>query len=374
MSKIDSEQIDEEKDVSKKNNLTENIAKAIDVLSSEESKRFAKNPKGYVLTNVYEQIKRVIGDNILVFAHAITFSNTKITYSYEDLKQNDYSNINEYTKVGKYKKQKIDLSVENKYEDEEYRRFSTESEIPVITMELYNIATDNVEFFDTNFFTIDKDKHPDGENSPWVYLRNIAALAIRISLYICASILIILLIYNGIQIVRHSHDNPISESEVKKRLNSLFLSAAMLIGSVLIMALCIYGGNYLVKILKVEDSTELPIRVNVEEAEYSFSTNITGYFRYMTEIEGIQNYKEKGMYTFIYILIAFVDLGLALFFDIRMFLIIIGAIIGPIIAVRYAANVKNAILYRKWCKAFVKLSFVQIFFVILYKLIYQVIL
>ena len=45
----------------------------------------------------------------------------------------------------------------------------------------------------------------------WVYLRNIAALAIRISLYICASILIILLIYNGIQIVRHSYDNPEEE-------------------------------------------------------------------------------------------------------------------------------------------------------------------
>ena len=373
LSKIDGETVSDEENPSDvadfQNGIYDAANKTLDFLSSEEAKKFAKNPIGYVLTPLYDGLRDILGDYPMVFAHAITFSNTKITYKVDELKSDENSAINKYTNVGEYENKEINLKPDSKYKDEEYRRFSSNSEIPVFFIDLYNIATDNVEIFDTNFLEIDTKKHSDLKNSPWVYLRNVEVLIIRMSIYLCAAYLLITLIYNGILITKSSLTNPIEKTKAINKIKSICISAFMLIGAVLIMALSIYGSKFIISKLKIEDKTEFPIRVNVEEAGYSFSTNITGYFRYRTEIEGIQNYREKGLYTGLYIALSWTNVILAVFFMLRVFVMAVLAVIGPIIAVQYSVNIENSLRYRSWCKIYARLALVQIFFVLLYKLI-----
>ena len=72
-----------------------------------------------------------------------------------------------------------------------------------------------------------------------------------------------MLIIYGIQIVGHSFDNPEGEAEAKTRLEQFTTSIAMLIGSVVIMGLCIFGSDTFFKSLENRENAELPIRVNV---------------------------------------------------------------------------------------------------------------
>lgn len=378
LSEIDKEKVDDEEVKADTEDFRQNIEDAYNMLNSEMAKRFAKNPYGFALTYLYEGFRYLFGDSVLALAHTITFSNTKFVYSYDQLDTEEYEDINKYTNVGKYKngnnsegQKEITIKNENAYEDEEYRRFSSTTKIPVITIDLYNIAADNVEFFDINFFNIDENRHPPDKSTPWVYLRNFATNVIHVTIYIAAALLLIILIVNGIQIVGHSFDNPEARAEHIKILRRVAISLLMLVGSVVIMTLCTYGSNTFLNIVKVEDKEELPIRVNVEEAGYSFSTNITGYFRYMSEIEGIHNYREKGMYTFLYILLAWVNLALAIFMDFRVIVLMILAMIGPILAALYSLNIQGAMRYRNWIKSYVCLAFVQIIFAIVYRIIFQ---
>lgn len=348
------------------------------ISKSETAKRFAKNPYGFALTYLYNGLRYVFGDLPLTFAHAITFSDTKFMYGYDQLNTDEYDSIDKYTKVSKYKKREkrswqkeINIKNENDYKDEEYRRFSSSTEIPVITMDLYNIAADNIEFFDTNFFQVDKERHPEESPTMWLNLRDFAMSISHATIYLATAFLVIILIINGIQIVRHTFDNPEAKAEHIKSLRRFAMSLLLLVGTILIMTLCTYGSKALLKVVKVENRTELPIRIDVEEAEYSFSTNITGYFRYMSGIEGIHNYREKGMYTIIYIIIAWVDVALTVFMTLRTYGLMILAIAGPILAVLYSLDMQGAMRYKAWVKAYVKLSFVQIIFAVIYRVIFQ---
>lgn len=360
------------------NTKVDNVVKTVqEILKSETAQRFAKNPLGFTLTYIYDGLKYLLGDSALSLAHAITFSDTEFVYSYDQLSTEEYSSIDQYTNVGKYKagnksrgQKQITIKQENKYEDEEYRKFSDSTKIPVITIDLYNIAADNIEFFDIDFFNVDKSRH-HGE-SAWRTLRDFTSTVIHVTVYAGAAILLILLIINGIQIVGHSLDNPEAKAESMKKLRKFAWSLFLLVGTILIMTLCTNASNLLLnKVKVVEKSSELPIRVNVEEADYSFSTNFTGYFRYMASIEGIHNYREKGMYVLIYIAIAWVNLALAVFMTFRTFIMMILAMLGPILAVGYSFNLQGKMRYTDWIKAYAQLAFVSIFFAILYRVIFE---
>lgn len=345
------------------------------ILTSDILKRFIKNPIGFVSTYFFEGLRYILGDSIQTLAQIISFSDTKIEYNFDELNGNQYEDIKKHTviKSGINEKQKDGEKVIKISEDpdvsvdEEYRRFSAKTKIPYISIDLYNIAADNVEFYDTNFLTVDKTKH--SKDSPWLYLRNFITGIIHISIYLGAAILLGILIVNGIQIIRHTFDNPEARADSMKGLRRFAISLLMLIGTVIIMALCIYGSNMFLDDIKMKDKDRLPIRVKVEEADYSFSTNITGYFRYRSEIEGIHQYKEKAMYTIIYIVLAWTNFALAVFMDLRMIGMMILGILGPIIAVLHCVNYKSTIKYRTWVKAYIFLTLTQLIFAIIYRII-----
>lgn len=362
--------------------ISENADDLKEILSELSSKLLA-NPIGTGLSYFFGLLRDGIGDSFQKLTNTITFSDADITYSYKELSTegaktaiyNDYTNVREYKEDGitDEENQKIINIKEVDSDEKEDKRFSEETEIPIIMVDLYNIAVDNVPFFDINFLTVNEEKHP--EDSLWTNLRDFITAIIHIIIFIVAAFLVLMLIFNGVQIVIHSLDNPEVKAKYKKGIEKFGTSLLMLVGSVVIMALCIYGSNMFLEGIKVNSSkdefvNEGPLRVNVEEAEYSFSTNITGFFRYMAEIEGVNRCLEKGAYTIGYIALSLVNFLLTAFMAIRMLGMMILAMIGPILAGLYAMNVKSPMKYSSWVKLYVCLAVVQVIFVIVYQIIF----
>lgn len=342
-----------------------------------------EHPIGTGLSYFFGLLRDGLGDSLQRIIHNITFPDADMVYTYEELstegaktsEYNDYTNVRKYEKDGitDEKNQKIiNISKINSNETED-KRFSDKTEIPIIMIDLYNIAVDNVPIFDINFLTVNEEKHPEG--SPWRNLRNFITAFIHIIIFMVAAFLVLMLIFNGIQIVRHSLDNPEAKAKYKNGIERFGTSLLMLVGSVVIMALCIYGSNMFLEGIKVNSSkgefaNEGPLRVNVEEAGYSFSTNITGFFRYMADIEGINRCLEKGAYTIGYIVLSVVNFILTVLMILRMLGIMGLAAVGPIIAGLYAMNVKSPLKYSNWIRLCVCLSVVQVILVIAYQIIF----
>ena len=251
-------------------------------------------------------------------------------------------------------------------EDDDDKRFAEDTKIPVMTGDLYNVAVGQIDFLDVNFLTGNKD-HDEG--SPWMILRNFAAGLIHISIYIASAILLVMLIIYGIQIVGHSFDNPEGEAEAKTRLEQFTTSIAMLIGSVVIMGLCIFGSDTFFKSLENRENAELPIRVNVETAGYSFSTTAAGYARYMAGIEDVDEWVEKGLYTLGFIVLAWVNLAVIIFMIVRMFALWILSMIGPIAAALHILNIEGMMSFRRWAGLYISLSLIQVLLSMIYTLI-----
>ena len=235
-----------------------------------------------------------------------------------------------------------------------------------MTGDLYNIAIGHVSFLDVNILTGNKDHD---EDSPWMLMRNFAATLIHISIYIASAVLLATLIIFGIQIVKNSFSNPEGEAEYKKKLEMFSRSVAMLIGSVLIMGLCIFGSKTFFNSVEQRENTELPIRVNVESAGYSFSTTAAGYARYMAGIEDVDEWVEKGLHTLTFIVLAWVNLILIIFMIVRMFALWILSMLGPITAALHILNIEFGMSFRRWAGLYISLSFVQVFLSIIYTII-----
>ena len=287
----------------------------------------------------------------------------------DELEKDGEGDLNKYTQVGNYDKGKGEdwqKVIDIEKEDDDDKRFAEDTKIPVMTGDLYNVAVGHIDFLDVNFLTGNKD-HDEG--SPWMILRNFAAGLIHISIYIASAILLVMLIIYGIQIVGHSFDNPEGEAEAKTRLEQFTTSIAMLIGSVVIMGLCIFGSDTFFKSLENRENAELPIRVNVETAGYSFSTTAAGYARYMAGIEDVDEWVEKGLYTLGFIVLAWVNLAVIIFMIVRMFALWILSMIGPIAAALHILNIEGMMSFRRWAGLYISLSLIQVLLSMIYTLI-----
>ena len=135
------------------------------------------------------------------------------------------------------------------------------------------------------------------------------------------------------------------------------------------MGMCIFGSNALFNSLESRETRELPIRVNVETAEYSFSTTAAGYARYMAGIEDVDEWVEKGLHTLTFIVLAWVNLILIIFMIVRMFALWILSMLGPITAALHILNIEFGMSFRRWAGLYISLSFVQVFLSIIYTII-----
>lgn len=352
--------------------------------------KFMKSPGGFILENITDGIKIVFGDTVQMFANLIQTAVDgvdvwNLMYKYDEL-AGDGKNavLNKYTKVsessstaGYDKVITIESRKSNELEEED-RGFSKTTKIPVIPVELYGMAVGNISLLDINIFSVDASVH-NTKNAPWMYIRNFAIYFMRISIYIMTAILLTMMIWHGLQTVMRSV-NPTDKIKHKNGFYKIIKCIGMLISVVLVMTICIYLCETFLKIAKLDEKTKLefPIRVVVKDKDqndvYQFSTNITGYVRYMVEMDSVEKYGEKAFYTLMYIILAFFNLIAAGVMLVRMLFMMFLGIIGPIIVGFYAFDREKSlpIKYPAWIRLYATTASLQIVLAIIYRLILEI--
>ena len=238
----------------------------------------------------------------------------------------------------------------------------------MVYVDLYNIALGKINILDVNFLT--GNEYHD-EDSIWMKIRNVVTVVIKVIFYIAAALLITSLIWNGLNIVIGS----ITPEQRKNHIQALqrFIEAVLLlVGTIVIMSLGIFSSRMILPTIQGED-VDLPLRVSVEDADYNFSTNITGFVRYYAEIDNTELYMKKAMYTFSYLILATVNLLAAVLMLARMLIMMFLAMVGPIIATLHALGEQNRfkVKYQDWAKWYIYLSLVQVIFALVYRIILE---
>ncbi len=340
---------------------------------------FTSNPIGTLVTAILDVFKTILGYWVQVIADMVqtlsmgTTSDFSLTYSYDELKAEDdngprnmYTNVKKYKEGGGKKWQKvIDIKKESGYD------FSSDTPIPVTPVDLYNMAIGNIDFLDVNFLEVNNNNHAEG--SIWLNLRNFISVIIHIVIYIVSGILLATLIWHGINLVKKSFGLPEKQKEHRDGLKRFFIALGILIGTIVIMALLINMSDILLADLQGKDTNELPIRVNVESAEYSFSTNITGYALYMSQIDNVDMFTVKAVWVVVFIAFAWLNLATVILLIARMIVMMLLAIVGVGLAAIYALDIGKSPKekYKQWLELYASLALVQVFLAIASKIILE---
>ena len=298
----------------------------------------------------------------------------KITYEKDeynaDSDKNAYVNFSaDGSNEGNNGQKKVEVSASE-------NQFDEDTEIPVIPVDVYTLSVGQVSALDINFLTGQNNTELHSTDSVWTKLRNLAAGVIHITIYIGAAFLIATLIWHGICIVKGTF-TPDDEKKHKEGLQDFAVGVAMLAGSIIIMAVCIFASKVVFEDMEISSTKELPIRIALADNGsniYSFSTNVTGYVRYMSETQNTSLITKKLKYTIIYIICVWLNIISVIIMLIRMIAIIILSILGPIIAVAYAMKKQGVfnITYKTWTIHYVLWSSIQLIFAIAYRIILEV--
>ena len=247
--------------------------------------------------------------------------------------------------------------------------FTEDIEIPTIPLDMYNIIYGKIDFLDVNFFNVDTSKHQEG--TYWMFLRKVFSGALHIMIYLSIAFLIATLIIHGIMMVKNTMI-PEKKKEQIDGLRHFVVALIMLVGSVLIMNLCIYGVNFFTSYFGNEEVGDAFIRVNVSggDKDFSFNANLTEFTRFMTQINTVEKLNDKIMYIAMYSFLVFANLVTLLIMLIRSFMIIILSVQGPIVATAYAIDKKVFNMsYSDWVKKYLKWTSVQLVLMLGYRLI-----
>ena len=356
---------------------------------------FTKNPAGTLFTVLFDGLLRII-DVIQMAANFFetiplkTSADYTVVYEFnyllKDGNASSSSNVdvgaghrNMYTEVsagyvenGKSSWQTqspVNVDIENANTDETEYGFSTKTLIPVIPVDVFTIAKGNIALFDPNFLIVDTSIHTDS-NSIWFTIRKIATIAIRGLIYITAGVLVAGLIWHGIHLIWGT----ITPNQRRDHLNGIHTfvtSLLLLIGTLIIIALGIYINKMFSSYNNIDQGrVELPIRVNVKEADYSFSTTQTGVIRYLAQIENPNLIGRKIMYTIEYLVLAVINLIVALFFLARMILMMVGAGYGIVVVGARIIGQENIlpINYQNWLIYYLSIALLQTALVFAYSI------
>ncbi len=357
------------------------------------------NPIENIVSLLLDLVKLIFGDVPQIFANFIQtgfesngISNLKISFKPSELKgrnqdsptnPNAYIKFEEGTSTDKHfegqevitiplKPKTIEKNEEEENEDQTYG-FNEDSKIPLISVDLFTLAGNKVQMVDVNFLDI-----RNNQNDSWLYIRNFIASIVHAAMYITIGILILVLIWNAILIVKDSINGANAESarRHKEVLEKLAKAVVMLVGTLILEALLIYGSQmFLGEIGKIGgDTYEGPIRVVVQDDIYTFSTTPTGYIRYMADISNIKLNTTKAMYVGIYILLAWSNLLFLIIMMIRMILMMLLAVVGFIIVIMYIIENNGTAMhkYKSWISIYASLAVIQIVMGILFKIIMEV--
>lgn len=369
---------------SKSEKVEKAVSTAVDVAKVVKDwvAKFMKNTWGTIISTIMDFFG-MVGDGIQWLANTIqTDEGNKVLYSYKYLssdkdaavRKNLYTNVVGECTEGAKVITGIDVKKDGNNDGED--DFTKKTKIPVMVGDLYNIAVGHLDFLDADFLTGSTSTRPDGslkheEGSAWITLRDFAATIIHICIYMASAFLIISLIWFGIKILKTSLDNPKARAEYKEGLERFEKSLLMLIGSIVIMALCIFGTKAFYSSIE-DDNYELPIRVNVEDT-YSFSTTAAGYLRYMSLTDDVNEWLQKAVCTMTYLLLAIVNLAAVIIMMARVLVLWILSMAGPIIAAMNVFKKENTMGFGTWAELYVAVSLIQVVIAFIYKLILAII-
>lgn len=261
---------------------------------------------------------------------------TTTTYSEDEVKKNKdinkYVNLNgSYSKkLTNYKEPSYKITMKNSNQG-----LDADSEIPFVVVDFYSLIAGKVAFTDINFLTVDKTIHNNtsGSFDFWELLRKIASSLIRVTIYLSAAALITALIFHGIVVVGNVY-NPGKRAQHQEGFNRFIKAVLMLVGSILAMALMIFFSRMMVRaVLSDTGLNEFPIQVTAEEANRTFSTNITGYYRYKAQIT--ENLSEKFACALVYAFLAVCNFLLGILMIGRFLAIIVLSVWGIALAAFY---------------------------------------
>ena len=256
-----------------------------------------------------------------------------------------------------------------KNEEADENGFDKETEVPIIPVDVYSIVTGQIKEFDVNFFK----KQSEEELSEWLKIRNnFTTTLLHIIIYVSSALLLGLLVWNGISIAFKSLTPGEKEKKVGM-MNEFVVSVLMLVGSVVVMNLCIYFSDSIVKSIKVADTNEPPIRVILnddDEKIYSFSTNITGYARYMSQITKVEQISQKFTYTLFYVALVWVNIITVICLFIRSFVLIVLSFMGPILAVLHSIQRESVLkmTFQDWVIQYLGWTSIIVFLALIYKI------
>ncbi len=367
---------------------SEKEVESTDILRASEVGGILKNALNDVLAKLFimliEFIRALYGDGPQMLLNTIQTSQYetgiskflpwKITYSADDYLNS--INKNQYVMVstdGSNTGSKAEVIKEVSASENE---FDKDTEIPVIPVEVYTLSVGQISALDINFLTGQNNTELHSPDSVWIKLRNLASGIIHFTIYIGAAFLIATLIWHGICIVRTTL-TPEAEKKHKDGIHNFAIAVAMLVGSIIIMAVCIFFSKIVFEDMEVASTKELPIRIVLTDngsTIYSFSTNVTGYARYMSETQNTSLIVQKLKYTVVYIICVWLNIISVLIMIIRLVAIIVLSVTGPIIAVSYAVKKSGDTneSYKTWAMHYALWSSIQLIFGIAYRIILEV--
>ncbi len=259
----------------------------------------------------------------------------KILYSRQDLEslnnrfhnEIQVDNVNSTKETDTIKQKYLSNLIQNKNgENEEI--YTSATYIPVIPIDAYTMTATKVNLFDINFINnINKDN--ESENLGDLY-RNLINTLSHIIMYICAALLIGMLIWRSILFIKSIYGDDSKIAEKSKKIMDNYIKAILIIvGVFLFSSLMINLYYYATSLITNESSTFFPIRLLVKST-YSFNTNIISAVRYHTLSTNILN---AYGWSLLYLVTALANLLWFIFMFIRM--IVLGALIAiaPITAI-----------------------------------------
>ena len=241
--------------------------------------------------------------------------------------------------------------------------FDASTKIPIIPVDVYSISTTNMGLFDIDFIS----SNNNNGNKIWKFYRNIVSSVSHAVLYICAALLIGMIITRAILIVISTNTNNVKVVEKSKRImDDLVQAIIYIVGAYLIVA--VMNNFYKVMISFItENATNFPLRAEVENI-YSFNTNIVGLVRYKTQSSNIGT---KFGYSILYLLTVGLNMVWFLAMFIRNFLLGIVVMIAPITGIKkvMGEDAKESIFqFKGWLKFYSIVLWIPSFVIIIMSL------
>ena len=247
--------------------------------------------------------------------------------------------------------------------------YTTNTEIPVMPVDIYSVSLDNIDFFDVNFF----DSSIKNSDKFWNYLRSVVVVISKIVMYLSSIAIFSLIIWRTILLVKSSlGDDPEGAYDSKKIIDDVVKSIVMISMVYFIMIISMYFEKELLKIICGDNNSIYWMKVNVDGV-YSFNTNFIGYMKYLTLTNNIN---AAFGYSFIYLLVQILINGL---WFVLMFIRTVGIAglicIAPLTAVynmlrrnkKEGSHFTNLLDFNALMKLYFKLLFFPLAMVLLHR-------